>query len=536
MSFNIQDFISKVIASQVSFPQVSFCQDLSSHNLSSQTGIEKVDQDGELQMFCYKQGTNMDNSNFERDCRGVVLDSDDKVVMKTFGYTPEFEDKDLVSFLHFLMSNGITYLNQCMFFESEEGTLIRVFNHNGKWYNSTHRKLDANKSKWSSRESFGTIFTNSIYNAYNKFSDFRQFVSMETTDASQVLEKFLSNLDTSKVHTFLISNTEENRIVCQAPLENQVKYTGSFSPDGKEFSFLPIPLPTPTRRSFSHIMQVGAFVSSIDYNYLQGLLVVTPNLQTCKIVNQSYKYFASLRDNCPSVKFRYLEVRTNRTIDSHFRSLYPRFEREFIEIEEDILKIALKIHQSYIARFIRKEYARVTPTEYQIIRDCHGQHIANRNIKVTFEKILESVNSQTPVFLNRLLKEFRNPPKFDEPISSEPTFEVPKFDEPISFKPMTNIKMALLKTVVSEPEQFVPDEEFTTCLSNLDEEERKNVIMERIFPVVSYLFEEEYAVKIVVELFKNSSAELMGMLQSRELLKISATDIFNKFEKEEYCF
>ena len=41
------------------------------------------------------------------------------------------------------------------FFNSYEGTLIRMFNFDDKWYVTTHRKLDAFRSKWAGKTSYG---------------------------------------------------------------------------------------------------------------------------------------------------------------------------------------------------------------------------------------------------------------------------------------------------------------------------------------------------------------------------------------------
>lgn len=43
-----------------------------------------------------------------------------------------------------------------------EGTLIIVFNHNGKWYTTTRRCLDANESIWIKNNSYGQLFSDAI--------------------------------------------------------------------------------------------------------------------------------------------------------------------------------------------------------------------------------------------------------------------------------------------------------------------------------------------------------------------------------------
>ena len=46
--------------------------------------------------------------------------------------------------------------------DAHEGSLLRAFCVNDTWYITTHRKLDAFRSKWASRQSFGAQFVESL--------------------------------------------------------------------------------------------------------------------------------------------------------------------------------------------------------------------------------------------------------------------------------------------------------------------------------------------------------------------------------------
>lgn len=49
-------------------------------------------------------------------------------------------------------------ISKCKFYQGFEGTVIRVFKHNGKVYYSSHKKLDTSKSTWGSSENFRSLF------------------------------------------------------------------------------------------------------------------------------------------------------------------------------------------------------------------------------------------------------------------------------------------------------------------------------------------------------------------------------------------
>ena len=91
------------------------------------------------------------------------------------------------------LTNGLSDFENTKFYNSYEGCLIRVFNHDDKWYISTHKKLDANHSRWASRKSYGELFHESV-------------------DWDEVLKK----LDPSRGYLFLL----ENKVIHGVPDES----------------------------------------------------------------------------------------------------------------------------------------------------------------------------------------------------------------------------------------------------------------------------------------------------------------------------
>jgi hypothetical protein len=103
------------------------------------------------------------------DLRGIVVDTQAKtVVCRSFGYTPtvvtswlgtdriaedgtmELVDEDQVP--HTLDMSKVTIK------PGFEGTMMRVFLHNGKVYRCTHRRLDPSRSRWGNSISFSEMY------------------------------------------------------------------------------------------------------------------------------------------------------------------------------------------------------------------------------------------------------------------------------------------------------------------------------------------------------------------------------------------
>ena len=164
---------------------------MTSSNLTFPTSIshlsdflEKTDDDQYLQIYSYKFCDN-DSTNEIKNCRGLVFNGD-TLVSKSLGFTQEYNDtqKD------FVMSQNIDF-KKVKFFSSEEGTFIRLFYTNDKWYLSTHRKLNAFNSRWGSENSssVGQIFVNNISEL-----------------GYESLDSLTSVLDSNYTYIFLIRN------------------------------------------------------------------------------------------------------------------------------------------------------------------------------------------------------------------------------------------------------------------------------------------------------------------------------------------
>jgi len=370
------------------------------HNVEALgSAVRKVDQDETtgLELFCYVRCEPTD-VGLIRECRGVVF-HEQEIVMKAFPYTIEYNNSEIE-----IIDNNITpVFNKCSVYEAQEGALIRMFNFGGKWYTSTHRKLDAFRSKWASRESFGSSFIKALETEVSTNTVLRESLP----EGENVLKRFQTTLDPTKQYMFLVRNTVENRIVCSPPKNPTLYHVGTFV-NGDLVMTEDINIPYPLKLDFNSTTELLEYVSNVDPGVLQGVIVFAPDNKQYKILQKDYQDLFRARGNEPSIKFRYLQVRMNRKQTGMLYYLYPEESKTFDEYENILYEISKSIYRSYVQRFIKKNYVSVPREEFSVIRDCHAWHLKNREEnKINQNKIIEVLNHQSPTNLNKMIRRFK---------------------------------------------------------------------------------------------------------------------------------
>ena len=363
--------------------------------------IRLVDSNEEtgLDLFCYIHCESTD-SDIRKQCRGVVFHHDE-LVMKGFPYTMEYTEQDNLDEIN---NNIVSIFDNCSFYDAYEGSLIRMFFFKDKWYLSTNRKLDAFKSKWASKESFGSFFKKALEIEFENNERLRNAIPFDISK-DDVIERFQSILDKDKQYMFLLMNNNENRIVCSAPEKPTVYHVGTFV-DYKLSMEEDIYLNYPRKHNFENIEQLLAYVrNDSDYTKIQGVIIFTSENKQYKIFNQEYADYYKVRGNEPSIKYRYLQIRNIKKFNETMHYLYPEYKDAFAEYENHIYEIAASITQSYVERFIRKNYVTVPVEEFQVIRLCHAWHLENRlENKISINKVLDVLNQQSPTNINRMIR------------------------------------------------------------------------------------------------------------------------------------
>jgi hypothetical protein len=119
-----------------------------------------VESDGSVHLVHYQEGADLETYGF---LRGVVVDTELKrVVCSSFGYAPYFVADSLSRDAQRRVDENAKVhdldLSQARFRIGYEGTVLRVFKHRGKVYFSTHRRLDASRSRWGNTHTFTELY------------------------------------------------------------------------------------------------------------------------------------------------------------------------------------------------------------------------------------------------------------------------------------------------------------------------------------------------------------------------------------------
>ena len=367
-------------------------------NLGNRVRLTDKDETTNLELFCYVQCNPSDNVML-RQCRGVVF-HEDTLVMRAFPYTVEFNNEDVDQ----INENIGTTMNDCTFYDAHEGTLIRMFYSQERWFISTHRKLNAFRSKWASRESFGTAFKRALEYEVETNEELRN--SIQDGDEG-LLERFQNTLDKTKQYMFLIRNSPENRIVCSAAEKPVIYHVGTFV-DGVLVTTEDCKIPYPTKYTFSNVTELTDHVGKTDIRNLQGIICFAPNNKQFKIIHKDYQELFRARGNEPSIKFRYIQMRMNRRVVDMLYHLYPEMATTFEDIENTIYEVAKNIYNAYVQRFIKKKFVTVPTEDFAVIKECHKWHEMDRvGNRINIDKVIEVLNQQTPTSINRMVRRFR---------------------------------------------------------------------------------------------------------------------------------
>lgn len=351
-----------------------------------------------LELYCYVKCDSTDDPVLQ-NCRGVVF-HENEIIMKAFPYTIENSHTDFEE----IDKNISSLFDKCSFYDAHEGSLIRLFYFNNKWFMSTHRKLNAFKSKWASKDSFGTCFKRALEVEVQNNKDLSD--TLPNNDNS-LLERFQETLDKEKQYMFLVRHTDENRIVCEAPETPTLYHVGTFV-NGELVMTEDCKIPYPKKHQFNDLNDLLNHVDNIDIRKLQGIICFTPNNKQIKINHCDYNDLFRARGNEPSIKFRYLQVRMNTKITDMLFHLYPNMAETFDEIENNIYDVCKNIYNAYVQRFIKKRFVTVPTEEFVVVRECHSWHEENRvSNRITLDKVIQIFNKQSPSSINRMLRRYK---------------------------------------------------------------------------------------------------------------------------------
>lgn len=341
------------------------------------SGIRKTDEQDGLECYCSDIPI---STSLERKIRGYLF-SDNELISKCLSYSYNYNEM-----LDSEKDKLVEIFQQMEIYSMKEGTAIRVLFYNGKWYCTTHRKINAFKSKWG-KESFGEIFEKNVF-----------------LKTGLSLEEFYKTLDENIQYMFLVGTTENTKVV--SPQYQDVKLLYCMNSKGEFMKSVPEKFKDWKLKSykFDCIEDAVDYVDTIQYPFTEecGLFLQSENF-CVKIFNKEYEQLASLRNNLPSVPFAYLHNVFDHEKNEKFRKLYPEFIEKFNFYDSEIKHISLSLLKNYTKRYIKKEDFVISKYEHNILYHIHGIYLKNNYKKIDLDDVREVLKTISPSDINKIL-------------------------------------------------------------------------------------------------------------------------------------
>ena len=373
-----------------------------------------TDTNFELNLAVYHYSDDTPLTDREKlNVRGIVRDTETgETVVKTFGYTPEVLSTD-----HEKLNEWIAPLvrgEETKFYKSYEGTLLRVWSWQDQWFLSTHRKLDAYKSRWGSNKSYGELFNRAVKPALNGIC-FGTGAPYSGIPENRVnFCKFTSLLQPSKIYVFLLRSFKENRKVCEGGDKPQLYCVGAFDRD-QNFAFTTdnaeTRCPTPEQVQISSADELVEYVDRVDPKECQGIVIMNPDGTSGKVVSPKYDALDKLRGNVPNVLHRYVQLRWQPEQLQKYRELYPEFATAFAEWEDAMQHICSNVLRKYIERYINHNTAILPREQYTLMTQLHQYYmnvLKPQRQRAEMQHIWEILGKWQERDVNVLFKEYQS--------------------------------------------------------------------------------------------------------------------------------
>lgn len=267
--------------------------------------------------------------------RGIIIDKSTKtVVCSSYPYTEEYDTVNVDS------------CDDLYITPLKEGTVLRLFYYNSKFYLCTHKKLDASKSSWGNNVDFATMFS-SLWNGsyYDLFKE-------EGT-----------------CHSFLLSHSDARLVYTRE--ESKLYYIVSFKHNKlymmDESQFKDTSIQYDTELHFETPEQLQHYV---DESKTGVMVLNTKTLHTFKILNKQYHYKKLLYGNEQTPHKRYMLLK-EQNLDYHFVHEFPELDYVIKDIEVTLIQLRLRLLRYYITRYINKQYLKLDKFTHILINNIY---------------------------------------------------------------------------------------------------------------------------------------------------------------------
>jgi len=352
------------------------------NNLSSRIGIIDTGITQNLLLFHY---TSTPETDIEKSIRGVITDTNYKVVMPSLPYTNDIVFTGTNDCLPFLTDGSDN-----TYFKGLEGSIIRLYNYNGMWSVSTTKKINAMDSKWGGDEPFEILFKNAI-----------------VSSCGIAYDTFLNSLSVNHQYVFLLNNIEQTRIVSYVTTDGPHVYlVAVFSGDDLMFADGTTKIGSLNIKTLEKLCEFPKAEELMGYNLQsQGVFVVSKKndkIHLFKVITPQYYKVSQLRGNTFSIESRYLELRGESEKLKEFVQFFKAYDYKFADIEARISFLSSYFLERYNTRFYYGRYANVDKRFYPYFLGLRAYQKGNNML--TAGDVCQYFNDTHHFILERILK------------------------------------------------------------------------------------------------------------------------------------
>ncbi len=324
---------------------------------------------------------NVNEENIKKQSNGLIFEkSTKKIVGMSQNKLQELDNfNDVIKLVE---TNDSVRIEYC-----EDGTIVKLYYHNGSWNTSTTRCISAKSSFWASSKSFDTLFW-------------------------EVFDKNLLNfMDTNFTYIFVLLHSE-NRIVVKHNVNmlvyvSRIHNTLFYEDFTNQFKNL-YGIKRPKMMDKYEFKKLSENVDNYDCKYKRGIIVKVfikekGSWDLYKYDFQSYKMVKDIRGNIPQIRMRYLELLTKPESLQLLENFYSEHTFMFTFIKASLLKLVKTVYKLYVDSHI-KHLVKVDETNpyYRTLRQLHAKYKITNN-PIGFSDVQERIFSLDKMVIKKLL-------------------------------------------------------------------------------------------------------------------------------------
>ena len=346
-------------------------------------------EDDDLCML-FSSNLNDTDVNFENTFRSIIIE---KKTLKPVvsQYNRILYNADSINFLKDKDWKTSVTVQKCY-----EGTLVVVFSYNGKWYVTTRRCLDAQKSEWVKNTSYYTMFVDAMKNKF-EFSDLNEdycyhFVLVHHRNKNIVS---YANLGKEYKELFHILTTEKYTLKEVTHILPSVNYIEEEQFDSLEDLQTKLNEYNELDRKYQKITMEGYVL-----RWYMGEKHNSPFV-TLKLQTDIYETLMKIKPNNSNIYQCFLELYQKDKLNE-FLPYFSRYSNDIIRrihlSMKNLSKELLDLYHMTRNKSNQDIYSKLTNQYKKTIYEIHGLYIKNR--KNDFEGGVDTKNVETVRAIN----------------------------------------------------------------------------------------------------------------------------------------